>query len=178
MAARRYEISLRVLKNISRVSAANEWNIFSTRKEKEYHFLSMICLSTFSLKYLLYLQYNRPVALRGHVTNASLKRWVGILLMPKIDRAHKNYLTPEIWEEKHLREIFYGTLIFQQSSTICIGRHVGGHTLASNMAAYTTFCLYLVKRLIVTLRCDVNVATSYFQHFPWTLSAKFGFWKM
>ena len=31
MAARRYEISLRVLKNISRVSAANEWNIFSTR---------------------------------------------------------------------------------------------------------------------------------------------------
>ena len=73
---------------------------------------------------------NRPVALRGHVTNASLKRWVGILLMPKVDRAHKNYLTPEIWEEKHLREIFYGTLIFQQSSMICIGRHVGGHTLA------------------------------------------------
>ena len=32
MAARRYEISLRVLKNISRVSAANEWNIFSTRE--------------------------------------------------------------------------------------------------------------------------------------------------
>ena len=27
MAARRYEISLRVLQNISRVSAANEWNI-------------------------------------------------------------------------------------------------------------------------------------------------------
>ena len=50
---------------------------------------------------------NRPVALRGHVTNASLKRWVGILLMPKIDRAHKNYLTPEIWEEKHLRDILW-----------------------------------------------------------------------
>ena len=31
MAARTYESSLRVLKNISRVSAANEWNIFSTR---------------------------------------------------------------------------------------------------------------------------------------------------
>ena len=73
---------------------------------------------------------NRPLALRGHVTNASLKQWVGILLMPKIVRAHKNYLTPEIWEETHLREIFYGTLIFQQSSMICIGRHVGGHTLA------------------------------------------------
>ena len=38
--------------------------------------------------------------------------------MPKIDRAHKNYLTPEIWDETHLREIFYGTLIFQQSNII------------------------------------------------------------
>ena len=32
MAARRYEISLRVLTNISRVSAANEWNIFQHEK--------------------------------------------------------------------------------------------------------------------------------------------------
>ena len=28
------------------------------------------------------------------------------------------------------QSLFYGTLIFQQSSIICIGRHVGGHTLA------------------------------------------------
>ena len=56
----------------------------------------------------------RPLALRDHVTNASFKQWLGILLMTKIDRAHKNYLTPEIWEETYLRaEIFYGTLIFQ-----------------------------------------------------------------
>ena len=34
LAARRYEISLRMLKNISRVSVRNEWNIFSTREEK------------------------------------------------------------------------------------------------------------------------------------------------
>ena len=34
MAVRRYEISLRVLKNISRASAANDRNIFSTREEK------------------------------------------------------------------------------------------------------------------------------------------------
>ena len=40
--------------------------------------------------------FDRPLALRGHVTNTSLKQLVGILLMPKIDRAHKNYLTPEI----------------------------------------------------------------------------------
>ena len=36
MAAWRYEISLRVLKNISRVSAANEWNILNTRREISY----------------------------------------------------------------------------------------------------------------------------------------------
>ena len=39
---------------------------------------------------------NRPLALRGHVTNASFKQRVGILLMPKIDRANKNDLTPKI----------------------------------------------------------------------------------
>jgi len=65
---------------------------------------------------------NRPLALRGYVTNASSKQWLEILLMAKIGRGHKNYLTREIWEETHLREIFYGTLIFQQSSMICIGR--------------------------------------------------------
>ena len=105
--------------------------------------------------------FNRTLALRGQKTNASFKQWVGILLMPKIDRAHKNYLTPEIWEETHLREIFYGTLIFQQSSMICIGRHVGGHTLPLqfNMVAKTTFFLYLVRCLIVTLRsrCALNI---------------------
>ena len=61
--------------------------------------------------------------------------------MPKIDRAHKNDLTPEIWEETHSREIFYGTLIFQQSSMICIGRHVGGHTLALQHGSQNYFLL-------------------------------------
>ena len=73
------------------------------------------------------------------------------MLMPKIDRAHKNYLTAEIWEELHLREIFYGTLIFQQSSTIYIAAMLEGILLPSNMVVKTTFCLYFVKRLIVTL---------------------------
>ena len=95
------------------------------------------------------------------MTSASLKQWVVILLLPKLDRTHKNYLTPEIWEEMHSRETFYGTLIFQQSSMICIGRYVGGHAL------------YLVRCLIVTFRCAINVAISYFQHFPWSLRAKF-----
>ena len=83
----------------------------------------------------------RPLALRGHVTNASFKQWVGILLTPKIVRAHKNYLTAEIWEETHLREIFYGTLIFQQSSMICIGRHVGGHAFALQRGGQNYFLL-------------------------------------
>ena len=93
------------------------------------------------LRWLSSILNNRPLALRGHVTNASFKQWVGILLMPKIDRAHKNYLTPEIWGETHLREIFYGTLTFQQSSMICIGRHVGGHTLALQHGGQNYFLL-------------------------------------
>ena len=36
MAARRYEISLRVLKNISLVRCAHSWNIFNTRREISY----------------------------------------------------------------------------------------------------------------------------------------------
>ena len=59
----------------------------------------------------------------------------------------------------------YGTLIFQQSSMICIGRHVEGHTLALQHSGQTTFSLCLVKRVIVMLRCAVNVGT-YFQYFP------------
>ena len=57
---------------------------------------------------------NRPLALRGHVTNASFKQWVGILLMRKIDRAHKNYRTPEIWEETYLREFFMALWFFNK----------------------------------------------------------------
>ena len=69
----------------------------------------------------------------------------------------------------YLREIFYCNLIFQQSSIICIGRHsamLEGMLLSSNMAAKTTFCLDLVKRLVATLRCAVNLPTSTFQRFP------------
>ena len=120
---------------------------------------------------------NRPLALRGHVTNTSLKQLVGVLLMPKIERAHKNYLTPKIWEEKHLREIFYGTLIFYQRSiiNIVLAAILEGILLPSNMVAKTTFCLHVIKRLTVTLRCAVSVTTSFFQHFLWSLSAKFVF---
>ena len=102
---------------------------------------------------------NWPLALRSHVTKASFKLWVWILLMPKIYGGHKNCLTRENWEETHLRETFYGTLIFQQSSMICIGRHVGAYLLPSNMAAKTTFCLYLVKRSDVRKRYHIIFST-------------------
>ena len=62
-------------------------------------------------------------------------------------------------------DIFYGTLIFQQSSIFVLAAMLEGILLPSDMMAKTTFCLYLVKRLIVTLRCVVNVTTSPFQHF-------------
>ena len=52
-----------------------------------------------------------------------------------------NYLTPEFCEETHLREIFYGTLTFQQSSMFCIGRHVGGYTLALQHGGQNYFLL-------------------------------------
>ena len=50
---------------------------------------------------------NRRLALRGHVTNASFKQWNGILLMPKIDKAHKNYLIP-----KFERKAFKGDILW------------------------------------------------------------------
>ena len=112
---------------------------------------------------------NRPLALRGHVIRASFKQWVGILLMPKIDGAHKNYLTPEIWEETHLREIFYGTLIFQQSSIICIGRHVGGHTLALQHGGQNYFLLVPC----LTLDSYVQMCWKRYQSIFPTISLKF-----
>ena len=56
-------------------------------------------------------------------------------------------LTLEIWEETHLREIFYGSLIFQQSSMICIGCHIGGHTLALQHGGQNCFLLVSCKSL-------------------------------
>ena len=120
---------------------------------------------------------NTPLGLRGHLTNASFKQWVGILLMPKIGRAHKNYLTHEIWEEMHLREIFMALWFFHKVVWFVLAATLEGILLPSNMAAKTNFCLWLVKYLLVMLKCAVNVTTSSFQHFPWTLSAKFVFRK-
>ena len=65
--------------------------------------------------------------------------------MPKIDRVHKSYpIHSKFEEETHLREIFYGTLIFQRSSMICIGHHVGGHALALQHGGQNYFLLVIM----------------------------------
>ena len=59
--------------------------------------MTIVANNSSSLKELCHeIQPNGPLALRGHVTNASFKQLVGISLMAEIDRAHRNYLTPEI----------------------------------------------------------------------------------
>ena len=63
--------------------------------------------------------------------------------MPKIDIAHKQYLTREILEETYVREIFYGTLIFQQSSMIVLAAMLEGNAVA----AKTTFFPILLNVL-------------------------------
>ena len=68
------------------------------------------------------------------------------------------------------RSIYF---IYFTSIWFVLAAALDGILLPSNMAAKTTLCLYLFKCLIITLRCAVNVTTSSFQNFPWSLSAKF-----
>ena len=78
-----------------------------------------------------------------------------------IHRGHNNYLTPEIWEEMHFREIFYGTLVFQQRSMISVGRHVGlkeDHFTPFAACPSKYWSGNLFSRLLVTV--DILVATS------------------
>ena len=86
MAARRYEISLLVLKNNSRVSAANEWNIFfNTRREISY---LQATINTVTLKIkvhlsplvtIIHLSYHSALfSFFCYLTNAlfSLTSWI------------------------------------------------------------------------------------------------------
>ena len=66
---------------------------------------------------------------------------------------------------------------FNKMVRFVVAAMLEGILLPSSKAATTTFCLYHVKRLIVSLRCAVNVTTSSFQHFPRRLSAKVAFKK-
>ena len=66
----------------------------------------------------------------------------------------------------HLREIFYGTLIFQQISMICIGRHVEGHTLALQHGRQNYFLFISCEMFDSYVQMCYNVTTLSFQHFP------------
>ena len=61
---------------------------------------------------------------------------------------------------------------FNKVAWFVLAAMLEGILLPSNMAGKVIFCLYRVKCLIVTFRCAINVTTSSFQHFPWSLSAK------
>ena len=105
---------------------------------------------------------SRPLAVRGHVTNGSFKQWLEMLLMPKIVKAHKNYLKPEIWEGMH---VLKGNILWHKVVWFLLAAMLEYILLPSNTAAKTIFCLYRVKRLIGTLRCAENVTTSSFNNF-------------
>ena len=82
--------------------------------------------------------------------------------MQKIDRAHINItLHLKFGEKTLLREIFS----FNKVVSFVFAAMLEGILLPSNMVAKTTFCLYLVKHLIVMLRCAVNVTRSSFNIF-------------
>ena len=61
---------------------------------------------------------------------------------------------------------------FNKVVSFVLAAMLEGILLPSNMAAKTTFCLYLVKSLIVTLRCGVNFNTSSFQTFSLKFKCK------
>ena len=103
---------------------------------------------------------NRPLAVRGHVTNGSFKQWLEMLLMPKIVKAHKNYLT------RNLRgNACKGNILWHKVVWFLLAAMLEYILLPSNTAAKTIVCLYLVKRLIGTLRGAENVTTSSLNNF-------------
>ena len=61
--------------------------------------------------------------------------------MPKIDGAHKNLSYTQNLRANEFKGDILWHLDFQQSSMICIGRHVGGHTLALHHGSQNYFLL-------------------------------------
>ena len=74
--------------------------------------------------------HNRPLALRGHVTKASLKQWVVILLMLKIDRTHKNYLTRNLRGNAYFMALWF----FNKLAWFVFAAMLVGILLPSNLA--------------------------------------------
>ena len=62
--------------------------------------------------------------------------------------------------------------VFNKVVWFVLATMLEGILFPSNMVAKTTYCLYLVKRLIVMLRCAVNITTSSFSTFSLTFKCK------
>ena len=78
----------------------------------------------------------------------------------------KIILHPKFERKRIQGRYFMALLFFNRVVCFVWAAMLDGILLPSNMAAKTPFCLYLVKRLIVTLRCAENNTTSSFQQFP------------
>ena len=91
----------------------------------------------------------------------------------KLTEHIKIILHPKFEGKRIYGRYFMALWFFNKVVWFVLAAMLEGILLPSNMAAKTSFCLDLVKRLIVALRCAVNVPTSTFQHSPWSLRAKF-----
>ena len=136
------------------------------------HFMNVFLVATTTVNSLKY----RPLALRGHLTNASS------------DAINRQSISKSSYSRNLRGNAFKGDILwhFEFSTKYCdvywppcLRAYSCPPTWRHGllMAAKTTLCLYLVKHLIFTLRCAVNVTTSSFLDFPLSLSAKFVFRK-
>lgn len=97
------------------------------------------------------------------MTNASFNQTVGILLMPKLTE-HKKYTSTLNLRRNAFRETMCGTEVFAGHGGMykTVGFVLATMMDGTIMKVKTTFCLHVVKHLIVSLRCAVNVTTSSF----------------
>ena len=73
----------------------------------------------------------------------------------------KIILHPKFERKRILGSYFMALWFFNKVVWFVLTAMLESTLLPSNMAAQTTFCLYLVKRLIVTLRWAVNIKYKY-----------------
>ena len=105
--------------------------------------------------------FNRPLALRSHVTNiplytmswnpADAKNWQSTSKLSHMSTLRaKQFKGGNLWQFDFFNKVFWFVLAAMSEGT----------TLPSNMAAKTSTWLYLVKHLVFTLKFAVNTATS------------------
>ena len=92
------------------------------------------------------------------MTNASFNLTVGILLMPKHDvTEHKKYTYTLNLRRNAMCDNVWHFDFFNKTVGFVLATMMDG----TSMKLKSTFCLHVVKHLIVSLRCAVNVTTSF-----------------